>query len=712
MKRFTLRFSLIAVAIVAMLWSVWFYQAIGAAAATITALPLAGNSRMLAVEPLRPSWSSGLFNPNSVAAANVREATGGNAAAIQTTVDSFRADLGTLRPNTKTSFPDGRREINWDGVPDNFAAPGNLPADFFNNNSPRGAVFSTSGTGFQVSMDDDNPADADPDQVRFDNLNATYSSQFAAFSAQRLFSALNSNITEVTFFIPGTNIPATVTGFGAVFTDVDSGGSTSLQFFDANGNLMLIRSVLATPGSQSLSFLGVSFTDGQRIARVRITSGNATLGGNDNPGTGVDIVAMDDFIYAEPQPAVCPPSTITGDIGQGSADYPSNSGVQSGRLSQNGVDSTCVAPKTCPGVIAGSNFTFDAYQFVNHSNSTACVTFTFPTACGVNNAVHPVAYLGTFDPANPCSNYLGDIGHSINSGESGALSVNVPANSIVVLVVHEVGTQPGCQGYSFSVTGLPTCPPTGGCTLTCPANIAQSSAANQCGAVVSYAPPTASGQCGAITCTPASGSFFSLGATTVTCTAGNTASCTFTVTVMDTQPPALTCPPDLTTSALQNSCSATASCVVVNYSTPTAADNCSGATVICTPPSGSCFSKGTTTVTCTATDASNNTATCSFRVNVFDVCLQDDNNPTNVLVFNSTTGDYRFCCNGTTITGKGTVTIKGCSISLQHNTSNRRVTAMVDKTVFRGSASLQSPPGTTACTLVDRDIRNNACACP
>ena len=40
-----------------------------------------------------------------------------------------------------------RREINWDGVPDNRSDPTSLPFDFFNVNSPRGAVFSTVGAG-------------------------------------------------------------------------------------------------------------------------------------------------------------------------------------------------------------------------------------------------------------------------------------------------------------------------------------------------------------------------------------------------------------------------------------------------------------------------------------------------------------------------------------------------------------------------------------
>src|ERR1700745_2388736 len=75
---------------------------------------------------------------------------GTTAGDIQAQVDAFRAALGTLNPNVAGSFGSGRREINWDGVPDAFAAPNNLPANFFNVNSPRGTIFATPGTGFQV----------------------------------------------------------------------------------------------------------------------------------------------------------------------------------------------------------------------------------------------------------------------------------------------------------------------------------------------------------------------------------------------------------------------------------------------------------------------------------------------------------------------------------------------------------------------------------
>src|SRR5207237_3412298 len=100
-------------------------------------------------------------------------ASGTTAAEIQAQVDAFRAALGTLNPNAAGSFGSGRREINWDGVPDAFSAPNLFPPNFFNTNSPRGVVFTTGGTGFQVSA---TAASGTP--VEFGNINATYTGLF------------------------------------------------------------------------------------------------------------------------------------------------------------------------------------------------------------------------------------------------------------------------------------------------------------------------------------------------------------------------------------------------------------------------------------------------------------------------------------------------------------------------------------------------------
>jgi hypothetical protein len=226
-----------------------------------------------------------------LAAAVTFSATGANPAAIQAQVDAYRAALGTLNPNTPGSVGSGRREINSDGVPEGASAPNPLPLQIFNTTSPRGVVFSTPGTGFQVSA-------AAGTGIEFGNINATYPSIFQTFSSPKLFTPIGSNITDVAFFVPGSYTPATVSGFGAVFTDVDTPNQTSIQYFDFNGTSLGTFFVPATAGSESLSFLGVQFNAGERVARLRITTGNTAVGPNDAPG--VDIVVMDDFIYGEP----------------------------------------------------------------------------------------------------------------------------------------------------------------------------------------------------------------------------------------------------------------------------------------------------------------------------------------------------------------------------------------------------------------------------
>jgi HYR domain len=246
------------------------------------------------------------------------------------------------------------------------------------------------------------------------------------------------------------------------------------------------------------------------------------------------------------------------------------------------------------------------------------------------------------------------------------------------------------------------------CSITCPANITVGNDPNQCGAVVNYPAPTTSGPCDTVTCSPAAGSFFPVGTTTVTCTSTAGPSCSFTVTVNDVQPPTITCPANVTAVAAQTCPLSTTT--AVTFPAPTASDNCPGVTVACVPPSGSIFPAGTTTVTCTATDTSGNTASCSFTVSVFSACLQDDSNPTNVVLFNLS-GEYRFCCNGTIFTGTGIATVRGCIVSIQHNPPDRRVLLTFDGAVHRGTASLQSPPGTIKCTITDRNTLNNTCTC-
>lgn len=228
--------------------------------------------------------------PSSLLAQTASSAAG-SAADIQTQLDAFRTSLGPLNANTVGSFGSGRREINWDGVLNGFASPNGLPSNFFNVNSPRGVVFTTPGSGFAVS------ANAGVAPILFSNIDATYAQTFSAFTAQRIFTAIGSNIVDVRFFVPGSTTAALTRGFGAIFSDVDLDNTTSLQFFD--GSDASLGTFFVPTGI--FSFLGVSFGSSS-VGRVRITSGNTALGSgaSDQNGATRDVVAMDDFIYAEP----------------------------------------------------------------------------------------------------------------------------------------------------------------------------------------------------------------------------------------------------------------------------------------------------------------------------------------------------------------------------------------------------------------------------
>ena len=238
----------------------------------------------------------------------VFQAAGPTSDAIQGTVDAFRVALGDPNnANTPGPLATGRREINWDGgggvdVTTDPVTPFNV---FLNS---RGGRFTTLGTGLSQAP----PSGGPQDGLAGLFSNPTYGTIFSAFSPLRLFTPVGSNLTEAWFFVPGTNgdDPATVRGFGAVFTDVDepdgldrasSAGpargwstSTSTASCSSAGSSRPRPAMGACPSSASCLTTRASPGSGSPPATV--------APGPDDDETH-DIVMMDDFFYGEPHRA-------------------------------------------------------------------------------------------------------------------------------------------------------------------------------------------------------------------------------------------------------------------------------------------------------------------------------------------------------------------------------------------------------------------------
>ena len=196
---------------------------------------------------------------------------------------------------------EGFRSINWDGraipfkMPNNFFAQG--PVD-------RGLLLKARTGEFVVS----NPSDGSDDL--FDSVNPQVAVDFAAFTPERIFTALEDTKFEITFAVPGSagQEPALVGAFGAIFVDVDLSYTTKLEFYDSQ-NCLLLREYVE-PFSGGHSFLGLKLPE-KKIAKVVVTLGNEPLSGQESTNLasptrvlrrswGKDIVVMDDFYYDEP----------------------------------------------------------------------------------------------------------------------------------------------------------------------------------------------------------------------------------------------------------------------------------------------------------------------------------------------------------------------------------------------------------------------------
>jgi hypothetical protein len=255
----------------------------------------------------------------------------------------------------------------------------------------------------------------------------------------------------------------------------------------------------------------------------------------------------------------------------------------------------------------------------NFDTSTESLTFTINTPSGV--IANPSSLTFNKCKEGNATNEQEVSFNANSSAESGYISFTITANN---------------TGGSFRfddavfyvyVTGGDNTPP----ILTLPSDIT-AEATGPGGAEVSFTATATDLVDGdvEVTCDPASGSTFSLGETEVSCSAtdaaGNTGYGSFKITVVDTTPPVVTVPDDITEEATGPSgavvtFTASAEDIVDDPLTPT-----------CDPVSGSTFPLGGTEVTCSATDAAGNTGSASFNVTVVDTTPPDLTLPSNIEV--------------------------------------------------------------------------------
>ena len=353
------------------------------------------------------------------------------------------------------------------------------------------------------------------------------------------------------------------------------------------------------------------------------------------------------------------------------------------------------------GLASGSVFpigtTTNTFVVTDASGNTATCSFNVVVT---DNELPTITCPGNFNVNNDLGACGATVTYSVTStdncpGQTVAQTAGLASGSVFPIgtttntfVVTDASGNTATCSFNVVVTDneLPT--------ITCPGNVSVNNDLGACGATVTYSVTSTDncpGQTVAQTAGLASGSVFPIGTTTntfvVTDASGNTATCSFNVVVTDNELPTITCPGNFNVNNDLGVCGAT-----VTYSV-TSTDNCPGQTVAQTAglASGSVFPIGTTTNTFVVTDASGNTATCSFNVVVTDNELPTITCPGNVSVNN----DLGAC--GATVT---------YSVTSTDNCPGQTVA----QTAGLASGSV-FPIGTTTNTFVVTDASGNTATC-
>jgi uncharacterized repeat protein (TIGR01451 family) len=471
--------------------------------------------------------------------------------------------------------------------------------------------------------------------------------------------------SNVTFTVSATDLCGTVTFIGSV----PASGSTFLvgvttvtnAATDNSGNTAVCTFTVTVLDSQAPSITCpadvIIAADAGTCGATNVALGSPTA--SDNCGTvtvtndapaqfsvGTNVVTWT-VTDGSGNTTTCQQRVTVRDTQAPTINCPGNIDVAAdpGQCSKSNVTYTVTASDNCSGVTvvsippSGSTFPVGTTVVTNiatdaSGNQTVCTFSVNLSAVTVHDTQPPVItcpsdLVLTADPGQ-CSrsNVTFLVTATDNCSVTNLVSLPpsgstfpVGVTTVTNVATDEAGNQSSC---TFTVTINDTESP----VIVCPTNLVITADPGQCAATNVTFVVSATDNCGVtnLVTVPPSGSAFPVGITTVTNFAtdssGNTSSCTFTVTVQDTEAPSITCPGNIVVAADPGQCSKSNVTFVV-----TASDNCSGVTVVSIPPSGSTFFIGTTIVTNIATDASGNQTVCTFSVSASSVTVIDNQPP-------------------------------------------------------------------------------------
>ncbi|SFT63392.1 gliding motility-associated C-terminal domain-containing protein [Lishizhenia tianjinensis] len=279
-------------------------------------------------------------------------------------------------------------------------------------------------------------------------------------------------------------------------------------------------------------------------------------------------------------------------------------------------------------------------------------------------------------------------GVTLTSTYSSGDSFGVGITTVTYTATDASGNQTTC---SFNVVVTDDSAPV---INACPTNITTGNDAGSCNASVTWTVPTATDNCGTptMTSTHNPGDIFPIGTTTVTYTFtdvnGLSSTCSFTVTVEDTEAPSvLNCPSDIVVASAYNTCSAN-----VSWIAPTAGDNCSGVSALTSSHApGNNFPVGVTTVYYYVSDAAGNQDTCSFTVTVLD----------------NEAPHFTICPNDIVVNAGATACEKQVSWTLPIAADN--CSGVIVTSTHNSGATF--PVGTTVVTYTATDASGNTATC-